>query len=194
MQNVRCTVVRTPLDFDKTLDSDAHTDNVLIKIDDRERERRFRQIVSDIFQDRQLISRNDFSERMSYLDSIDEALEEMVHLDIELFYVMLPMKFKNTESGGRFEWDVSNYFFVPKLCFYASSSEITQDLVVHLIADNCVDGLRIWMRYIRYREPIAYWNLHAMFNQPTMPTFCTVCCHQLLEIRRNLEVNDLENQ
>lgn len=190
MSNVRCVLIRNSLDFDKTLDSGAHSKKTLIKIDDRELARQFRGIEAAIFHDRTMISPDDVGERMSYLDSIEEALEEMIQLDIELFCVMLPLRVKNKETGYKFDWDVANYFFIPKVLFYASSADVTKDLMVHLVADNCVEGLKIWVNHIRYHKPLEFWTVHSMFNRLEMPTFCPVCCEQLLEIRRTIEAEN----
>lgn len=185
MENVRCALIRNSLDFDRTLDSHAHTTQSLLSIEDREQARQFRGLIQAIFQDRDMVTPSDFGDRMSYLDSIEEALEELVQLDVELFCVTLPTQLKNSATGDRVRWNVANYFFVPKTCFFATSADVTEELVVHEVADNCFDGLKIWMEHIRYKKPIAFWDIRTMFNRPTMPTFCPVCCAQLLEIQRN---------
>lgn len=117
-----------------------------------------------------MVTPNDFDNRMSYLDSIEDALEEMVQLDIELFCVMFPMLYKNASTGDSARWDVANYILVPKVCFYASSADVTEGLVAHEVAENCLEGLKIWMEHIRYRQPIAFWDVRTVFNRQTLMT------------------------
>lgn len=175
LRKVYSVLIKTPLDFKRTLGVEGASQEVWCKTDS-ETEPEIRRILKEIFQDLQYLEHDELDEVMNYLDAIEEPLQRLSKLNLEIFCIVVPTPMK-TSDGTPFEFEIAHYYIVPKDAFFALHGP--PGAKVHRFTSNCQLALLDFLQSVRKQARIQLWNAIGLLLQfKDVVPFCTICCEK----------------
>jgi hypothetical protein len=167
--------VRTPSDFEKTIGAEEYLPCTLAKPNPLV-EPLLRKSLDEIFSDLQYISTDERDVVASYLNSIEEPLDNLWAMGFMIFAIVTSGTLKTPEGSSISNWRRTYYLVVPKEGFFRVGRELSA--TVHRFDANCDDGVTALSKAAKEKTPVATWSSPEPIKESlegNVP-WCICCC------------------